>query len=82
MLTYKSGAYVTDSVDTLRTGTQRKGWPRTGSQRGSAVTGRRIGDTKPRYPSPGSSSEALCQVNRYTNANNRWILVSKQSKQA
>ena len=39
MLTYKGGAYVTDSVDTLRTGTQRKGWPRTGSQRGSAVTG-------------------------------------------
>ena len=39
MLTYKGGDYVTDSVDTLRTGTQRKGWPRTGSQRGSAVTG-------------------------------------------
>ena len=39
MLTYKGGAYVTHSVDTLRTGTQRKGWPRTGSQRGSAVTG-------------------------------------------
>ena len=39
MLTYKGGADVTDSVDTLRTGTQRKGWPRTGSQRGSAVTG-------------------------------------------
>ena len=42
MLTYKGGAYVTDSVDTLRTGTQRKGWPRTGSQRGSAVTGDHI----------------------------------------
>ena len=39
MLTYKGGAYVTDSVDTPRTGAQREGWPRTGSQRGSAVTG-------------------------------------------
>ena len=39
MLTYWGGAYATDSVDTLRTSAQREWWPRTGSQRGSAVTG-------------------------------------------
>ena len=54
MLTYKGSAYVTDSVDTLRTGTQRKGWPRTGSQRGSAVTGLGMEELPPRRPKLGA----------------------------